>query len=480
MTKEYKLYIDGEFRDPASGGTIGVIDPALGREFASVAYGDREDAAKAIEAAERAFPAWREVNVYERASYLHKVADHMRERADSIAEAMTREVGKPLPESRAEVMGSAATLDWSGEEAKRHYGECIPSNLNHKRILYMRAPVGVCAGIGPWNFPVLLLCRKLGPALAVGCTMVARAASQTPRAAMEMFGCFHDAGLPPGVANLVTGPAGEQGKEFIENPAVRKISFTGSVEVGKYLMEASAKQLKKLSLELGGHAPAIVCPDMDVKEAAAICVDGKFRNAGQTCIAPSRFFVPEERAAEFTEEAARLSSELKVGNGLEQDTRVGPLIDELRRAATEALVDDVRKKGGKVVCGGKRPQGDEFKQGYFYEPTVLTDLTPDMAVLNQEPFAPLIPVIPYRDLDEAIKRANDVPFGLASYVVSRDVRHIYRVGEKLESGVVGVNDFTPVAPQTPFGGWKESGMGREGWHQGLDAYTEIKFMSIVI
>jgi len=480
MTKEYKLYIDGEFRDAVNGGTIGVVDPALGKEFTTVAYGDREDARLAVDAAERAFPKWRETNVYERAALLHKVADLMRERADSMAEAMTREVGKPFPESKAEVMGSAATLDWSAEEAKRHYGECIPSNFNHKRVLYMRHPIGVCAGIGPWNFPVLLLCRKLGPALATGCTMVARAASQTPRAAMEMFGCFHDAGVPPGVANLITGPAGDQGKEFLENPVVRKISFTGSVEVGKYLMEGSAKQLKKLSLELGGHAPAIICPDMDAKEAAKICVDGKFRNAGQTCIAPSRFFVPRDKAAEFTEEAARLSSALKIGNGLEEGTQVGPLIDELRRAATEAMVDDVVKKGGTVACGGKRPEGDGFKDGYFYEPTVLTDLTADMAVLNEEPFAPLIPVIPYDDLDEAVKRANDVPFGLASYLLSKDVGHIFRVGEKLESGVVGVNDFTPVAPQTPFGGWKESGMGREGWHQGLDAYTEIKFMSIII
>lgn len=480
MGVEYRLYIDGKFRDAVKGNTIGVRDPALGDEFATVAYGSREDARIAIEAAARAYPAWRDAGVYERAGYLRKIADLMKERADSIAEALTREVGKPLAESKGEVLASAGNFDWAAEEAKRYYGEWIPSNITDKRMLSFRSPVGVCAGIAPWNFPVLLQCRKLAPALAVGCTMVARAASQTPRSAMELFGCIHDAGLPAGVAGLVTGPPQEQAQEFIDSPIVRKISFTGSSAVGKELMAKAAKNLKKLSLELGGHAPFIVCPDADVKKAANLAVQGKFRNMGQVCISPSRFFVPRKMADEFTAEAARIASSLKIGNGLDPDTQVGPLIDELRVAATEALVEDIKARGGSIVCGGKRPQGKEYQKGSFFEPTVAAEMSDDMVILKEEPFAPILPVLPYDSLDEAVQKANDVPYGLAAYIVTSDVGNMFRVAEKLEAGVIGVNDFAPSVPQGPFGGMKESGVGREGWRQGLDAYTEVKFMSIVI
>ena len=477
---EYRLYIDGQFKDPAAGGTIGVRAPALGKEFTTVAYGTREDARLAVEAAVAAFPAWRKTNVYERAGYINRIADLMRERADSIGEALTRENGKPLAESKGEVMGAAATLDWSAEVARHHYGQWIASHTNDKRLLTLRSPIGVTAAIAPWNFPVMLICRKLGPALAVGCTVVCRAASQTPRSVMELFNCVHDSGLPAGAANLITGSPSEQSDEFLENSEVKKISFTGSVEVGKTIMKKAAGQLKKLSLELGGHSPFIVCEDADIKRAADVAVKGKFRNMGQSCIAPSRFFVPTSMADEFTEEVVRLASALKLGNGMDADTEVGPLIDDMRLAATEAIVDDVIKNGGKVLCGGKRPPGDACSGGSFYEPTVVSGVTDDMLIMKEEPFAPVLPIIPYDDLDEAVARANDVPYGLAAYMVTNDMRTMFKLGEELDSGVIAVNDFAPAAPQAPFGGTKESGLGREGSWQVLEAYTETKFMSIVL
>jgi succinate-semialdehyde dehydrogenase/glutarate-semialdehyde dehydrogenase len=445
-----------------------------------VAYGSRADARLAIEAAVRAFPAWRETNVYNRADFLHQVAGLMRQRADRMAEALTREVGKPLTESKAEVLGSAATLEWSAEAAKRDQGEFILSNINQKRIFTLRSPVGVVAGIAPWNFPLMLLSRKLGPALAVGCTFVGRAASQTPRATMELFNCIHDAGLPAGVANLVTGPSSEQGKEFVENPAVKKISFTGSTEVGRMLMAAAAGQVKKLSLELGGHAPFIVGPDADLIRAADVAVKGKFRNMGQSCIAPSRFYVPRERARAFAEHAARLASALKIGNGLEPGVDVGPLIDEARLAGTEALVGDIKRRGGTILCGGKRPSDPALAHGYFYEPTVALDVTDEMEIAKEEPFAPILPVMAYDSIDEAIARANSLIYGLAAYAVTNDMALMFKLADRLESGVIGINEVAPAAPQAPFGGVKQSGVGREGGWQVLDAYTETKMVSIVL
>ena len=478
MSSEYLLFIDGAWCEAAKKKTLGIIDPAEAEVFAEVAYGDREDARRAIAAAERAFPAWSRLLVYERAAKLRRVADLIRERVDAIARLLTRETGKPLAEARGEVKGAADVFEWSAEEAKRHYGEWMPTHMAEKRLLTFRSPVGVVGAIAPWNFPVILISRKLGPALAVGCTAVAKPASQTPLATVELFRCFADAGIPAGVANLVMGPPGEVADEFLQNPVVRKVSFTGSVGVGKELMAKAAPQLKKLSLELGGHCPLIVCPDIGIEEAAERAVSAKFRNMGQVCISPSRCYVPEAKAEAFIEAAARRASALRIGPGLEPGTQVGPLFDATRLKATEELVADIEKKDGAIVCGGRRPAGEKYRKGYYYEPTVATGITREMLIMQKEPFAPILPIIPYRDLDEAVREANNTPYGLASYILTHDLATVFKLAEALEAGIISVNDPIPASAQMPFGGMKESGLGREGGHSGIEAYTEVKYLSI--
>jgi succinate-semialdehyde dehydrogenase/glutarate-semialdehyde dehydrogenase len=478
VSSEYRLFIDGAWCEAAAGKTLGVVDPALGEVFAEAALAGREDAKRAIAAAERAFGAWSRRIVYERAEPVRRVAELLRERVDLIARLLTREVGKPLSEAKGEVLGAAAVWEWSAEEAKRAAGEWMPSHVAGKRMLTMRMPVGVVGAIAPWNFPVLLISRKLAPALAVGCTVIAKPASKTPLATVELFRCIEQAGFPAGAANLVIGPPGEVADEFMRNPAVRKVSFTGSVAVGKQLMAQAAPELKKLSLELGGHAPFIVAPDMPVAEAAATAVAAKFRNMGQVCISPSRFYVPEKIAEAFTAAAAQRAGELRLGPGLEPETQVGPLVDEERVQASEALVADIEQRDGAIVCGGRRPRGEKYRKGSYFEPTVATGISREMRIMQEEPFAPILPVLRYRGLEDAVREANDTPYGLAAYVLTHDLGTAFRLGEALEAGIISVNDISPSAAQLPFGGMKQSGLGREGGRYGLEAYTEVKYMSI--
>ncbi len=477
---EYRMYINGAFTDAPDGRAIEVIDPATGEAIREVAYGNADSARRAVDAAHAAFPGWSATNVYKRCELVARVAALMRENLESLAETLTREVGKPLGESRGELMGALSQFEWYAEEVKRRWGEWVPSSADNKRLITMRMPVGVAAAIAPWNFPALLLARKVAPALACGCTVVGRPASQTPLCTMEIWNLIHEAGFPDGVVNLVTGPPGEQSDVFVEDERVRKLSFTGSVPVGKELMKRCSERMKRLSLELGGHSPFIVCDDVSMAEAAERAVFGKFRNMGQVCISPSRFFVPESMYEEFCSEAARRTEALKIGNGLDPDTDVGPLHDALRVASTEALVEDIRAKGGKILCGGEKPTGPAYEKGFWFQPTVAAELNDEMIILNEEPFAPILPIIPYKDLDEAVAMANDTRFGLAAYLLTNDLGRAIRIGEALEAGIVGVNDPSPAAVQAPFGGMKESGMGREGGREGVDAYTEMKYLSIVI
>lgn len=476
MAAHKQLFIDGRWCDADSGRTLNVINPATEETVAPIAYGGRAETHKAVAAAAKAMPAWMKATAYDRGKVLKKTADLMRERADAIARTLTMEQGKPLLEAKGEVLHSADTFEWFAEEGKRAYGQIIPNSAPGKRHLTIKHPVGVVAAISPWNFPITLQARKIAPALAAGCTIVCRPASQTPLCLVQVFECMVDAGLPPGVANLVVGPAQEMADEFMQNPLVRKVSFTGSTEVGKQLMRAAADHVKRLSLELGGHAPFVVFPDADPAVVADAAVKGKFRNNGQVCISPSRFYVHADVAKQFTEAAVAATQKLKLGNGLDAGVEIGPMFESKALESTATLIADAKARGAKVLTGGAR--STRFDRGYFFEPTVLTGLSPDTKLLTEEPFAPVMPLLDFSKIDDVIAAANATRYGLAAYVFTNDITVMWRMAEGLEAGIIGMNDPVPATPQCPFGGMKESGLGRELAHEGLEAYLETKYVSL--
>jgi len=471
-----QMYIDGAWVDAANGKRLKVINPATEGDIGEVAFGGGADCKKAIEAAHKAMPAWMKLTSWDRAKILKKTADLMRERADGIARTLTMEQGKPVAEAKAEVLHSADTFEWFAEEGKRAYGQIIPNSVPGKRHMTIKHPVGVVGAIGPWNFPITLQARKIAPALAVGCTIVCKPASQTPLSLINVFDCMIDAGLPKGVANLVMGSASEISNEFMTNPIVRKISFTGSTDVGKQLMRAAADQVKRLSLELGGHAPFIVFPDADPEVVAKAAVIGKFRNNGQVCISPSRFFVHKDIEKRFTEVAVETARALKLGNGLEPGIEIGPMFEKKAMDNTLDLVQDAAGKGSQLLTGGKRC--DRFEKGYFFEPTILRGLPANAKILTEEPFAPVMPILDFTQIDDVIAAANNTKYGLAAYVFTNDLSVAWKMAEGIEAGIIGINDPVPATPQCPFGGMKESGMGRELAHEGLEAYLETKYVSI--
>jgi succinate-semialdehyde dehydrogenase/glutarate-semialdehyde dehydrogenase len=473
-----RMLINGQWREAAEGRTLAVINPATEEALSEVAYGGRREAQEAIDAAFAALPDWRRRTAWERAGVLKRTADLMRQRSDAIARTLTQEQGKPLAEAKAEILHSADTFEWFAEEGKRAYGQVIPQSQPHKRHLTLKHPVGVVAAISPWNFPVTLQSRKIAPALAAGCTVVSRPASQTPLSLIQVYECLVEAGLPAGAANLVFGPAEELSEEFLTNRKCAKISFTGSTEVGKHLLRRSADQMKRLSLELGGHAPFVIFPDADPQHVAKIAVVGKFRNNGQVCISPSRFYVHEKIAEEFRQASVELARGLKLGNGLEPGVEIGPMFDERAMEQAASLIDDARRHGAKVLTGGGR--SERFERGYFFEPTVVAELSPEMRLLTDEPFAPVMPLLNFRQIEEVIQQANNTPYGLAAYVFTNDLTTMWRMAEGLEAGIIAVNDPVPATPQCPFGGMKESGLGRELAHEGLEAYLETKAVSMVL
>jgi len=470
-----RMYIDGKWCAADNGRTLGVINPATEEVIEEIAYGGRAEVRRAIEAAHRAMPGWMKQSSWDRAKVLKKTAELMRERADSMARTLTMEQGKPVAEAKAEILHSADTFEWFGEEGKRAYGDVIPHSAPGKRYITLKHPVGVVGAISPWNFPITLQSRKIAPALAVGCTVVSKPASQTPLSLIQLFECMIEAGAPAGVVNLVMGPAQEIAEELLENPLCRKISFTGSTEVGKQLMRGAAEQVKRISLELGGHAPFIVFPDADPEVVAKAAVVGKFRNNGQVCIAPSRFYVHKDVEKKFAEAAVEFARNLKLGNGLDAGVEVGPMFEKKALEQTINLVEDAKKNGAKILTGGSRSK--RFERGYFFEPTVLTGLSPKTKMLTEEPFAPVMPLLDFSRLDEVIQAANNTRYGLAAYVFTNDLTVAWRMGEGLEAGIIGINDPVPATPQSPFGGMKESGLGRELGHEGLEAYLETKAVS---
>lgn len=471
-----KMLIDGEWRVSVSGKTATIFNPADQEPVALVPVGSREDARLALQAASRAFPAWSRTSSQKRAEILHQAADLVRQRADEIARLLTMEQGKPLKNARMEVHSSAEVLDYYAEEGKRNFGEWIAGP--HSRSIVVRQPVGVAALITPWNFPVDLLAWKVAPALAAGCTIVAKPPSSAPLAASELVRAVNDAGLPPGAANVVQGPGGEVGAELVENPLSRKIAFTGETETGRWIMQHAASAIKRVSLELGGQSPFIVCRDADLDKAAAAGVQRAFSNMGQICISVNRIYVAEEVEKDFTTRFVELAERLKIGSGLDPEVDLGPMFSAAQRQKTRKHVADALDKGARLLSGGREPEGQEYDKGFFFLPTVLSDVNHRMLVMREETFGPVAPIMSFRNLDEAIALANDTEYGLAAYIFTRDLSTAIYASERLEVGGIGVNVNNVVDLQAPFGGWKQSGLGRELGHSGLDGYLESKHIRL--
>lgn len=469
--EQYEMFIGGKWHGKSLE-QLEVINPATNEVIGTVPRGGKEEARLAVDAAEEALNDWKSKTAEERSNYLMRWNELINREREKIGTIMTMEQGKPLSEAIGEVDYANGFISWYAEEGKRIYGDIIPSSHNNKRILVHKQPVGVVAAITPWNFPAAMITRKVAPALAAGCTVVIKPANQTPLTAFKLVELADKAGFPRGVINVVTGRSNEIGKTWNADSRVRKLTFTGSTEVGKKLMKGAADTMKKISLELGGHAPVIVMDDADIDKAVEGTVASKFRNAGQTCVCANRVYVHESIKDVFHEKLIEAVSKLKVGNGLDEGVDIGPLIDSDAVQKVEEHVKDAVNKGGTIAYGG------ENIKGLYYKPTVLMDVTDDMLCMRDETFGPLIPITTFREEEEVIRRANDSNYGLAAYVFTENIGRAIRISEALEYGIVGLNDGVPSTPQAPFGGFKESGLGREGGSQGIEEFIETKYISL--
>ena len=468
-----QLFIDGEWCDSLSGKTIAVINPATEEKLGEVAHAQREDLELAVNAAARGFRIWRKMSPLDRSVILRRAADLLRQRVDAIATIMTLEQGKPIAEAKVEIISCADFLDWFAEEGRRTYGRMIPARGEGIYNLVIKEPVGPVAAFTPWNFPMSQAVRKLGAALSAGCSVVIKPPEETPSSPAELVRALADAGLPKGVVNLVYGVPSEISDYLITHPIIRKVSFTGSTPVGKQLASLAGAHMKRITMELGGHAPAIVFNDADVKFAATVLAGGKYRNAGQVCIAPTRFLIQEAVYDQFVDEFIARTKALKMGNGLDQGVTIGPLANDRRQAAISALVDDAIKNGAKAMTGGKRSQN----KGYFFEPTVLVDVPKDARTMNEEPFGPVALMSRFKEFDEVMTEANRLPYGLASYAYTRSVKTATALATCIESGMLSINHYGLALPELPFGGVKDSGYGSEGGLEAVEAYLSTKFVS---
>jgi succinate-semialdehyde dehydrogenase / glutarate-semialdehyde dehydrogenase len=473
MYPNISLFVDGAWLPALAGRTLPVVNPASGEVIGSVAHAERTDLDRALEAAERGFRTWRKVSAFERAKVMRKAADLLRQRADAIAPLLTMEQGKPLPEARGEVLAGADVIDWFAEEARRTYGRVIPARAEGIYQLVIKEPVGPVAAFTPWNFPINQVVRKLSCALAAGCSIIVKAPEETPASPAELIRCFADAGIPAGVINLVYGVPAEISEYLIPHPVIRKVSFTGSTAVGKQLAAIAGAHMKRVTMELGGHAPAIVFDDADVDAASRLLAAAKYRNAGQVCVSPTRVLVQERAYDRFIEGFVQHTKAVKVGDGLTAGTTMGPMANPRRIAAMEAFISDARQRGAIVHTGGNRIGN----KGNFFEPTVMTDVPKDARVMNEEPFGPLAVISPFSAFEDAVIEANRLPYGLASYAYTRSAKTANAIAAAVEAGMMSINHHGLALPEVPFGGVKDSGYGSEGGLEAIEGYLNTKFVT---
>jgi succinate-semialdehyde dehydrogenase/glutarate-semialdehyde dehydrogenase len=473
MYSDVSLFIDGSWGPAAANRTIDVVNPATGEKIGTVPHASISDLDRALEAAEKGFRMWRKISAYDRSKIMRKAADILRERADHVSRLMTMEQGKPVAEARGEVLAGADVIDWFAEEARRAYGRVIPARAEGVYQLVIKEPVGPVAAFTPWNFPINQVVRKLSAALAAGCSIIVKAPEETPASPAELIRAFADAGVPAGVINLVYGVPSEISEYLIPHPVIRKMSFTGSTAVGKQLAALAGAHMKRATMELGGHAPAIVFDDADVDVASRMLAGAKYRNAGQVCVSPTRMLVQEKVYEQFVEGFVTHTKKLKVGDGLEAGTMMGPLANARRITAMESFIGDATQKGATLRTGGNRIGN----KGNFFEPTVLTDVPMDARVMNEEPFGPLAIISPFHGFDDVVAEANRLPFGLASYAFTRSARTANAVATSVEAGMMTINHMGLALPEVPFGGVKDSGYGSEGGSEAIEAYLNTKFVT---
>jgi succinate-semialdehyde dehydrogenase/glutarate-semialdehyde dehydrogenase len=473
MYSDVLLFIDGEWTKAAGGRTIPVVNPATGEPIGTVAHADKADLDRALEAADKGFRAWRKVSAFDRSKIMRKAANLLRERVDAIAPLLTLEQGKPLPEAKGETLAGADVIDWFAEEARRAYGRVIPARAEGVYQLVVKEAVGPVAAFTPWNFPINQVVRKLSCALAAGCSIIVKAAEETPAAPAELIRCFADAGVPAGVVNLVYGVPSEISEYLIPHPIIRKISFTGSTAVGKQLAAIAGAHMKRVTMELGGHAPSIIFDDADVDLAAKLLSVNKLRNAGQVCVSPTRLLVQENVYDQFVGKFTEGVKAARVGDGMESGTQMGPMANERRISAMEAFIGDAVQKGATLKTGGNRIGN----KGNFFEPTVLTDVPMNARIMNEEPFGPVAVIAPFKSFDDVVEEANRLPYGLAAYAYTRSAKTAQAIAAAVETGMISINHHGLALPEVPFGGVKDSGYGSEGGSEAIEAYLNTKFIS---
>ena len=478
MYNKFGQYINGKWQKSSDGETYDVINPATEEVLGKASKASEEDVAKALNSAQNGLEIWKKTPPWQRSKIIRKISDLIRDRKQKLAQWLALEVGKPIKEGIGEVEGAADIFEWNSEETKRIYGQIVESRFENTRMFVNYEPVGVVAALVPWNFPIILASRKISTALAAGCSVICKPDVITPGCVMELINILHEAGVPPGVVNLLSGDPAKVSQQLISSNIIKKVSITGSTRVGKLILKQAADKVQRVTMELSGHSPFIVFDDVDINKVTDMAIAAKFRNNGQVCISPNRFYIHENKKDEFTKSLVDKVSKLKIGNGMDKDTILGPLTTSKRLAEVEDLVELTKKEGARVLCGGKRPAG--FNKGYFYEPTIFDNVKDNFTIMKQEPFGPIVPILTFKDRDEVIRRANDNDLGLASYIYTNSMENAHKVSEQMETGTCAVNTSAVAFAEVPFGGMKQTGYGREGGSMAIKDYLNIKYVHLGI